>query len=49
MIVKCFRVAAMNDMKDYVRPSVKRSPGLVILYCYNDLKTETSPKEIASD
>ena len=39
--VKCFPGADVNDMKDYVKPTVKRNSELVILHCgTNDLKTE---------
>ena len=48
--IKSFSGATMEDMKDYVRPTVRHQPDLIILHAgTNDLRNDKSAKNNASN
>ena len=48
--VKAFPGATTEDMCDYVRPSLKRNPDLIVLHVgTNNLRSESPAKRIAED
>ena len=50
LYVKTFRGATTEEMKDYVRPSLKYNPDLIILHTgTNDLRSKLQPSQIADD
>ena len=50
LYVKSFSGATIADMADYVRPTMRYAPNLIVMHAgTNDLRTEKSAKNIASD
>ena len=50
LFVKSFSGATVEDMSDYVRPTIRREPDMIILHAgTNDLRGEKTPDNIASD
>ncbi len=50
LYVKSFPGATIEDMVDYVRPTMRRSPDLIVLHAgTNNLRSEKSAKDIAND
>ena len=48
VFVKSFPGATITDMKDYVRPTLKREPDLLVVHIgTNDLRSELTPNQIA--
>ena len=46
--VKCFPGATTSDMADYIKPTMRRDPDVVVLHVgTNDLRSDSSSKEIA--
>ena len=48
--VKCFPGAKSSDMRDYIKPTMRHDPNLVLLHFgTNNLKSDQTPPEVADD
>ena len=50
LYIKSFAGASVEDMTDYVRPTIRRNPDLIVLHAgTNDLRSERTANNIATD